>query len=615
MTVNDQNKKPKKRGLIRRVWVGFWTMLTWLRISLSNLIFLLLLVVLIAALTGDRGPELPDRGALVLDPLGKLVEQQRFSAPLAALLGPEAMDGEVLLRELIRAINDAATDDRVELIVMPVDSLVSAGISKLNAVGQALQQFKQSGKPVIATADWLDQQSYLLASYADEIWLNPAGDMLLHGFGVYRNYYGEMLEKLGVNVHVFRAGSVKDAAEPLVSRVMSEDSKEANRRWLDDLWLAYTKGITERRQLPPESIDHYINEMDAIVAQYEGDGALAARQFGLVDELKTRDQMSAAIRQKMTANGDGEFPAFGLHQYLGSGMAFGEMPAEKPSVAVLVAQDMILPGEQPPGSIGADTLRGQIRSVIDDESIKAVVLRIDSPGGVMLAGEVIRNSLADLQRSGKPVVVSMGAVAASGGYQIAAAADEIWATPDTLTGSIGVIMQFPTVEGALGKLNVNNDGVGTTDISAGFNLARPLLPATERRLESSVAHAYRSFLNLVAEGRGLSEEKVKSAAEGQVWTGRQAQQLGLVDKLGGLTQAIASAAEMVNLQDYEVRYIHPMPAFGEQILGMLGGRGYFNIEGLFAADSILVKLLTLVPEPLSMKPGVAYTLCEHCVTP
>ena len=615
MTVKEQDKEPKKRGLIRRIWVGFWTMLTWLRISISNLIFLLLLVVIIAALTADRGPSLPERGALVLDPLGKLVEQQRLSAPVAALLGPDALDGEVLLRDLIKAIEDAATDDRVELIVMPVDSLVSAGISKLNDVGLALQKFKESGKPVIATADWLDQQSYLLASYADEIWLNPAGDMLLHGFGVYRNYYGDMLKRFGVDVHVFRAGTVKDAAEPLVSNAMSEESKQANRRWLDDIWHAYTQGITERRQLPPESIDHFISEMDTIVAQYEGDGALAARQFGLVDELKTRDQMRAGIRERMTANGNGEFPAFGLHQYLGSRLEFGQLPTEKPSVAVLVAQGMILPGDQPPGSIGAETLRGQIRDAVDDDSIKAVVLRIDSPGGVMLAGEVIRNSLADLQQSGKPVVVSMGAVAASGGYQIAAAADEIWATPDTLTGSIGVIMQLPTFDRALEKLDVNNDGVGTTDISAGFNLARPLLPAIERRLEYSVAHAYRSFLNLVVEGRGLSEDQVKSAAEGQVWTGRQALELGLVDKLGGMHQAIESAAEMANLQDYEVRYVHPVPAFGEQILGMLGGSGFLNINGLLAADSVLAKLLILIPEPLSMKPGVAYALCENCAVP
>jgi protease-4 len=547
---------------IRYLFSGFWHGLSVCRVVVGNLIFLALIVFLISIFMHDADEDLPDRAALVLSLRGDMVEQKSETMLSNRLLG-EAAREETLLKDVIDVIDYAAEDQRVQVLVLDLRHLGRAGISKLSDIGEALERFKASGKPVYAFGDFFDQRRYYLAAHADQINMHPMGGVRLIGFGLYRNYFKSALEKLLIQFHVFRVGTYKSALEPFLRDNMSEYAKDANLSWLNVLWDAYKTKVAQLRNLSPEDIDDYINNGPEYLARVGGNDAQLALDLGLVDALKTRDEMRDDLIRLVGEDEDKKtFKQIEFNEYLAVVRPkFLQTHADRSKVGVIVAQGIILDGKQPTGRIGGDTLSDLIRQARQDDEIKAMVIRIDSPGGNALASDIIRRELEITRQSGKPVIVSMGSVAASGGYWIASAADQIWAASTTITGSIGIYSAFPTFEKSLDYLGVHNDGVGTTRLADAFDTARPLNPILADTIEQTIQHSYSRFIQKVSEGRNMTPEDVEKIAQGRVWAGQTALELGLVDAIGNLQDAIRSAAEMAALKDYDVIYIkHPLTA-------------------------------------------------------
>jgi protease-4 len=380
---------------------------------------------------------------------------------------------------------------------------------------------------------------------------------MLTGFGLYRNYFKSALEKLLVQFHAFRVGTYKSALEPFLRDDMSEDAKEANLAWLNVLWSAYKENVAKLRRLTPESIDDYVNHIVEHLAEAKGDAAQLALDYGLVDGLKTRDEVDEELIRLVGKDPEGQtFKQIQFVEYLAVIQPKRiQTRKDRSKVGIIVAKGIILDGDQPAGKIGGDTLADLIRQARQDDDIKALVLRIDSPGGSALASETIRREIILTSESGKPVVVSMSSVAASGGYWIASAGDEIWAAPTTITGSIGIYSAFATFEKSLDYLGIHNDGVGTTQLADAFDPARPLNPIVVDSIDQIMKRSYQHFIDRVAEGRNLPPEQVEKIAQGRVWAGKTALELGLVDKFGNLQDATRSAAKMADLQDYDVIYV------------------------------------------------------------
>jgi protease-4 len=552
--------EPKRKGLLRRLFGGLWGFIGWLRAALANLVFLLVLVAIVAALQSDGLPLVPERAALVLDPSGRVVEQLSVGDPLAELFGPaDQPPPETLLKDVLDAIRHAKDDARIQAIVLATDALAGAGITKTRDIAAALEDFRAGGKRVIAVGDAFSQDQYLLAAQADEIWMHPMGFVDLSGIGAWRTYFKGALDKLKIDVHVFRAGTFKSAFESVERGDMSEADRLATGELITEIWSRFTQMVTTRRKLPPEAVDHYANEFDRILERHAGDAAAAAREHGFVDALKDRRAVNAGLVELVGEDDEGRFNRVGFRDYLRAVRAPFRLDGErgKPAVAVLVASGTILDGRQPAGNIGGDSLSAQVREAARDDDVKALVLRIDSPGGSGFASEVIRGALLEFRASGKPLIASMGSVAASGGYWIAAPANQIWASETTLTGSIGVLSAFPSFARAMTEIGVTTDGVGTNPLAGGPDPLRGLDPRWASVLGQLNANAYQRFLGVVSEGRSLSVDKVEALAEGRVWTGAQAAQNGLVDELGSLERAIAAAAKLANLDTYATRWIEP----------------------------------------------------------
>lgn len=535
---------------------GFWRGLTVCRVVLGNLIFLALIIIVLSIFLHDPEEGFPDRAALVLSLRGDIVEQKTQTMLSSQLFG-EAAREEILLRDIIDVVDHAAADPRVQALVLDLHDLGRAGISKMLDIGNALKRFKAGQKPIYAFGDFFDQRRYFLAAYADQINMHPMGAVFLTGFGIYRNYYKTALEKLMVQFHVFRVGTYKSALEPFLRDSMSDYAKEANLSWLTVLWDAYKANVADLRKLSPEDIDEYINNGPALLARFEGDDAQLALDYGLVDALKTRDEMrDDLIRLVGEDEEEKTFYQIQFDEYLAAIKPdLQQTRPDKAKVGVIVAQGIILDGTQPTGRIGGDTLTELIRKARRNDKIKAIVLRIDSPGGNAMASDIIRRELEITRESGIPVVVSMSSVAASGGYWIASVADEIWAAPTTITGSIGIYSAFPTLEKSLDYLGVQNDGVGTTRLSDAFNIARPLNPILANLIEQTIQYSYSRFIKKVSEGRNMPPQEVEKIAQGRVWAGLTAKAIGLVDAIGNLQDAIGSAAELADLKDYDVIHV------------------------------------------------------------
>ena len=556
--------------------VGFfglvWRILERIR-RVLHLVLLLVIFGFILAALHTSIPIVPRSAALVIAPEGEIVEQLS-SDPVRRALG-EASGGpapETLLRDVTDAIAAAKSDARIKLIVLDLGSLDASGLSKLQEIGAALRDFRAAGKRVVAAADSMDQTQYYLAAQAGEVYLDPMGLVYLDGFSYYRMFLKDAIEKLNVDVNVFRAGTFKSYTDEFSRSDMAPSEREETSVWLEALWNAYQQDVTRARSLPAGSLNEFVADEPAALAAVSGDAAKLALQRGLVTALKSRRQMADELKVLVGEDEDTHsFNSIGMSQYLTSIRSKHVLKSKSDSkVGIVVASGEILDGHQPPGTIGGESTADLLREARYDNAVKAVVLRVDSPGGSMFASEQILREVQTLRKAGKPVVVSMSTYAASGGYYISAAANQIFASPTTLTGSIGVFSVVPTFQRTLEKLGVKVDGLGTTPLAGDMRQDRPLTAASRQILQSSVDHAYAEFLRRVGDGRKKPVEDVDKIAQGRVWAGVDAQRIGLVDHLGGLKDAVDAAAKLAELgTDYDIDYIEPELSLREELLMQL----------------------------------------------
>jgi protease IV len=546
-----------------------WRMLEGVR-KVLHLILLLIIFGFVLAALHTSIPSMPRTAALVIAPEGELVEQLS-SDPVRRAFG-QASGGpapETLLRDVIDAIGSAKSDSRIKLIVLDLGNVSSSGLSKLQEIGAALRDFRTAGKRVVAVGDSLDQTQYYLAAQAGEVYLDPLGLVYIDGFSYYRMFLKDAIDKLGVDVNVFRAGTFKSYTDQFSRSDMAPSEREESAVWLNSLWSSYTQDVTRARSLKPTAIDDYVNEAPAALAAVNGDAAKLALQRGLVTALKSRRQLADELKGLVGEDSDSHsFNSIGMTQYLAAVRPKRVLKGKSDAkVGIVVAAGEILDGHQPPGKIGGDSTADLLRQARYDNAVKAVVLRVDSPGGSMFASELILREVQALRKAGKPVVVSMSTYAASGGYYISAAANQIFASPTTLTGSIGVFSVVPTFQRTLEKLGVKVDGLGTTPLAGDLRLDRPLDAASRQILQVSVDHAYDDFLHRVGEGRKKSVQDVDKIAQGRVWAGIDAERIGLVDHLGGLKDATDAAAKLAELgSDYAIDYIEPELSLRQQLL-------------------------------------------------
>ncbi len=499
------------------------------------------------------------------------MEEKQLSSPVSDIIdnfvGEYSLPNETLLQDIIDSIDDAAEDDRITALVLNLSDMGNASIDQIYDIGNALERFKKSYKPVIAAEDSYTQKGYILASYADKIFLNPTGSVNIHGLSYHSLYFKDALEKLRVNYHIFRVGTYKSAVEPIMRNSMSKEARKQNEKWLNSLWNNISDHIVRNRKINPDVLDIYTNSPSLLLKQTQGDPAILALESGLVDELKTREEIRKYLAEISAPAEKHGFRYITLQEYLKTPEPSSERPdlAEN-TIGIIVAQGNILPGEQPPGTIGSETLSRKIRQARMDDSIKAVVLRINSGGGSVVASELIRQEILEFKKTEKPFIVSMSGVAASGGYWIAADADEIWAYPTTITGSIGIFGAIATFEESLASLGVSSDGVDTTEISGSMDLTMPLSQEVKNVIQLTIDNGYNTFISVVAGGRNLSKKDTEALAQGRVYDGKTAHTLGLVDKLGGLDKAIVSAAELASVSKYSIKYIKETGSFTDMIL-------------------------------------------------
>jgi protease IV len=536
-----------------------WRALDGLR-KVMHFIVLLAFFLILAAVLSPRIPIVPHKTALVIAPQGALVEQLAGD-PLDRAIAEVAGEGraETLLRDLIEAIRHAKTDKRIEVLVLDLGAMAGGGVAKLEEFAAAVRDFRSSGKKVIAYGDGFDQSQYYVAAHADEIYLDPQGLVLIEGFGYYRTFLKGVIDKLAIDVNVFRAGKFKSFTDQFSRSDMSEQEEQESLAWLNALWAQYQAGVTAARGLDAGAVAAYANDFGAAAKSQQGDLAAVAMERGLVTELKTRREVEEQLIGLVGENEDEHsYQGIAHWDYLAAMRSARGLQLDGDRLGVVVASGEILDGEHPPGAIGSESTVRLLRQALHDDAIKAVVLRIDSPGGSMFASEVIRREIDALRAAGKPVLASMSSVAASGGYYIAMDADEIWASPATLTGSIGVFAVFPTIERTLGKVGVTVDGVGTTPLADALRIDRTLDERAREVLQLTVEHAYRVFVNHVASAREKSFDEIDNVAQGRVWAGVDAMRNGLVDKLGSYQAALDAAAARADLgEDYRVEYIEP----------------------------------------------------------
>jgi protease IV len=616
------------KKLIKLVWKAIaagWRALTFIRQLAVNVVFLLVIALVAYMIWGGRGTGLPERAVLHLALSGTLVEQRSESLLSNELLG-EDVAGETVLQEVVDAIDSAREDDRIKGIHLDVSKLQAASLSKLQDVGAALKRFRRSGKPVIATSHLYTQRGYYLAAHADRVYLDPMGGVLLTGLGIYQNYYKDALDRLQVQIHVFKVGDYKSALDPLLRNDMSDFDRQANSAVLDVLWSAYKQDVAGQRGIEPAAIDDYVNHLPERLRSVDNDTARLALACRLVDALKTADEVRVELiglagedRARQSYN------RVRLDDYVKATQAGARRGGvdPKPKVGVIVAQGVILDGTQPAGRIGGDSLAALIRKARKESAMRAIVLRIDSPGGSAFASEAVRREL-ELARTedGRTVVVSMGSVAASGGYWIACGADEIWASPTTITGSIGIFSAFSTFERSLQSLGVSNDGVGSTRMADAFNPSRPMNALAAQALDQAMAQGYGVFISRVAEGRRMSAEAVERVAQGRIWAGKDALEIGLVDKLGGLPEAIAAAAAKAGLEVFAVDFLQQPLTRRERLVRELkdlftaaGGR---LVEITRPEQALLLRTLAGkgLPEMAALlkEPSGYYAYCLNCST-
>lgn len=615
-------------GPIRRVLVGVWNTVNFTRQLVFNLIFLLILFFVLVAIIASPGVQpLQEKTALVLPLDGQLVEQFS-SAPVERVLNQATGDArpEMQLRDLVRAIEQARDDKRIDRIVLLTDGFSATGFAAMRDLAAALRDFRASGKQVVAFGTDMEQKQYYLAAQADEVYLDPQGSVLLEGFGRYRMYYREGLQdKLGVDVHLFKVGEYKSAAEPYVLDAASPEAREADLYWMSDVWQRFLADLAQARKLDAAALATMINELPARVQAAGGDLGKLALDEKLVDGLKTGHELEQLLIERGVRDEENNtFRQIDLRAYLQHTARENLRLDNRPQIAVVVAQGEITYGEQPPGTVGGESTSALLRQAREDENVKAVLLRVDSPGGGVFPSEQIRREVELIKAAGKPVVVSMANVAASGGYWISMNADQIYADESTITGSIGIFGLWMTAPRVLDKIGVSTDGVGTTPLAGAFDPTRPLDPNVGVLIQSVIDKGYADFTGKVAAARGSTPEQIDVHARGRVWSGAQAKDRGLVDELGGFEAALAATARLAKLEpeSYGVTYVEkPLTAFEQAIVNMGGNARMRGLLRVLAPTPLLLDRRTLekVERELTWLDGqsrspfraVAHCLCDY----
>lgn len=613
---------------IGKVFGKLFGLINAIRKIILNVIFFVLLTIVVVWIAAEEEPiVVPESAMLVLNLNGTLVEQKTHVDPFDAFfdntLAGSTPPPETLLSEVLESIERAAQDPKISGIFLNLKGFSGAGMNKLQQVGDALLAFRASGKPVHTYADYYSQSQYFLAAHADHIGLNPLGGMMLEGFGSYRLYYKDLLDKLKISTHVFKAGAFKSAVEPYIRNNMSEEARLANQELYDELWLTFIERLAAQRDIDPRALSVNMADFQMLMAESDFDMAKFALQAKFVDALQTRE---AFRQQQIAITGLDEetdsWKQIGHQAYLESQQRLERASRERAEdeIAVIIARGVIMDGAQKAGSIGGDSTAALLRKARFNEKTKAVVLRIDSPGGSGFASEVIRQEILELKAAGIPVIASMSSVAASGGYWIAASADEIWAAPTTITGSIGVFSLFFTGEQALAEIGVYNDGYHTTDMPV-MDLTRPLTAEGKALMQQSIDKFYRDFVEMVATSRAMRYDDVDAIAQGRVWTGRKAQELGLVDQLGSFQQAIEAAAARAGISAYEVVIVEQELSAREQFLADLFGTAQALLPTVGQTPTItpIEQQLQALWQQLQFAknfndPRGHYALCELCPT-
>ena len=602
-----------------RLLKGIWRVLSGISRAISVLVPLLFVTIFVIAFSttlNESTPEpLPERAALLIAPSGPLVEDSPPVDTLSAFINQD-YDQPVLLNDVVRSIRWAATDERITSLVFDLENLAGPSTSQTLEISSAIEVFRASGKPVIAAGDFYSQAHYLLASQADHILLHPEGGMFLEGFSVYRSYLRSFLEKTRVTMHVFRAGENKSAVEPYLRDDMSDEEREVVSRWLEGLWAAYTELAESGRELPAGTLDQFIASFAAQLDASDNDLAETMLAAGWVDMLADHAQMEDALAEWVgVTDEDGYAEVIPLDRYVEDVKMSRSLTEENlPLIAIIPVEGTLMPGDSEEGMAGSDTINGYIDTALEAEDLAAIVLRVNSPGGSVFASDLIRRKLREVADADISIVVSMGTIAASGGYWIAAEADEIWALPTTLTGSIGAFSAFPTIEGIVEYIGVTVDGVGTTPLAGAASFNRGLSPEMASIVQALAYGAYDDFIELVASGRDMSEQAVREVADGLVWTGAEAAERGLVDELGGLDEAVAAAARLAGVEEWRTARTRLPPSFESVLLqelsrsfGMVAAPlgGWF--ESLVSAFKPAIKSLSSLRDPMHV-----YAQCLPC---
>lgn len=594
------------KKLIVGFFAGIWNSLNFVRRLLLNGITLFIVIAIAVGIWDGFKPQVQKNAVLTIAPYGALVEQWQGD-PVEAAIGQALGESnpQTRLFDVLRAIDAAASDSNISGIVLRTDNLFYAGPAQLQDIGDALNRFKNSGKPVYAYGRHFSQSQYYLASHANQVLMDPYGEVMLQGFAAWRNYYADAAEKLKATVNVFRVGEYKTAVEPWLRNDMSPAAREANNAWLNALWASWREVLSDNRQIKPVRLESYVQDFNSLLAASEGDAALTAMAIGLVDKLATPDdfrkEMIAVFGEAEDAGEDDgdtpDFPQVGLYGYLAEleMRDFQQQAVEpKAAIAVVAIQGALMEGASGNGYANIAQAQDQLLAASHDDDVAAIVVRVDSPGGTITAAESLRRAIALAKEQGKPVYISMGTVAASGGYWLATAGDEIWAQSDTLTGSIGIYGIIPTFEASLAELGVYTDGVATSPFAGGFRVDRALSEPVREVIQLHIENGYQRFIQTVADARNMELAAVDAAASGRVWIGSRAQELGLVDNLGGLTDVIAAAAKAANVEDYRVSLYESALSLFDQFVVLMGQNVHLP-DGLLRQD-LLTKWLQDSPE-------------------
>jgi protease-4 len=570
-------EQEKKDGWFLTSAAGVWQGIDFFRRLVLNIVFFAIFFYLINLLA-CQGPRVPGSTVLVLAPQGNIVEQLSPLKvdPVNKLMGTE--ERETLLKDLLDAIEAGKDDRRVKVLLLNLNGLGSAGLTKLQDLAAAIKRFKKSGKKVIATAVGYSRNSYYLAAHADEIYMHHMGFVMMEGYSRYRRFFKEGLDRLEVDLNIFRVGKYKSYIEPYMRNNMSEEDRESSTRWLGVLWESYLEDVAAARKIKVETINDYIDRFNENLKESNGQAAIMAKNAGLIDYAASRDLLRQRLIKMVGENKKTHsYYQVGYKDYLEAlhSDRWGDYESGD-IIGVIVAKGSILDGSQPPGTIGGDSTAALIRKASKDEDVKAILFRVDSGGGSAFASEVIRRELEIARKDGKPVVVSMGSVAASGGYWISMASDEVWAYPTTITGSIGILGMFPTFQKPLKKyLGINVDGVATNKFGGALRVDREMSPDVKEAFQILINSGYDRFINLVGKARNMKPDQVHEMAQGRVWIGSDAHKLGLVDHMGGMWEALDSAAKLAKLEKpYKIKYFREKIGFWQRVWNQLFAKAF-----------------------------------------